>query len=194
MTLKIFIIAFCLIMQSAKVAAQKPIIKKNIRFHSINQVGLLAGSSGAALQLQTINGIKTKSWFTGLGVGVDYYYLRTLPVFIDARRNIFNKPKTPFIYADGGYNIPWKNDGRINFRWDGVIKTEGGFYGELGIGYKTPVLKKLHLLFSAGYSYKHLSQTINAMPWLSIWPPPPEAYQKYEYSLRRVAIKAGLSF
>ncbi len=194
MRIKIFIITLCLIMQSGLGFAQKPGNKKSIRFHSINKVGVLAGSSEANLQLQTINGIKSKTWFTGLGVGLDYYYLRSIPVFLDVGKNVFNKSKTPFIYIDGGYNIPWKNDRRINFRWDGVIETEGGFYGELGVGYKIPVLKKMQLLFSAGYSYKHLSQTVNAMHWLSIWPPPPQAYEKHEYSLRRMAIKAGLSF
>ncbi len=190
----IFIITLCIILLSTRGSAQKTGNEKNIRFRSINQVGILAGSSEANLQLQTINGIKRKTWFTGLGVGLDYYYLRTVPIFIDVRKNIFNKPKSPFIYADGGYNFPWLSEKNIESDRPVIIKTKGGLYYELGIGYKTPVFKKLQLLFSAGYSYKNLSTTVNSMPWLSIWPPPPEAYENYEYSLRRVAIKAGLSF
>jgi len=52
--------------------------------------------------------------------------------------------------------------------------------------------KKMKLLFSSGYSYKSLSTTINTMPW--ILPPPKEAIYKYDYSLRRISLKAGLSF
>jgi len=52
----------------------------------------------------------------------------------------------------------------------------------------------MQLLFSAGYSKKYFSETVNAMPWLAIWPPPPQVYQKYEYTFRRITIKAGLSF
>jgi hypothetical protein len=181
-----------MVLQSSGLA-QKTGSEKHIRFQSINQVGILGGNSEANPQLQTINGINSKTWFAGLGIGLDYYYLRTVPIFIDVRKNIFNKAVTPFVYADGGYSFPWKPD-RINITWDGVVNTEGGAYYELGIGYKTPVFKKLQLLFSAGYSYKNLSTTINSMPWLSIWPPPREAYEHYEYSLRRVTIKAGLSF
>jgi hypothetical protein len=32
------------------------------------------------------------------------------------------------------------------------------------------------------------------MPWLSVWPPPKEAYEKYEHTFRRVAVKVGLGF
>jgi len=193
MRIEIFIILLCIVSQSTISLAQKPGNEKHIRYHSINQVGVLAGSSEAALQLQTINGIKCKTWFAGLGVGLDYYYARSVPVFLDVRKNIFNKGITPFIYADGGYNFPWsskKDDDKV--LWE--EKTNGGLYYELGIGYKTPVSKKMQLLFSAGYSYKNLSKTVNVMPWLSMRPAPSEAYEKYEYSLRRMAIKAGLSF
>ncbi|HVE61154.1 MAG TPA: hypothetical protein VNA26_05005 [Chitinophagaceae bacterium] len=192
--MKLIIIAFCMVWSSATALAQKPVNKKQIRFHSINQVGILAGSSDASLQLQTINGIKKKTWFAGLGVGLDYYYVRSIPVFLDVRKNIFDKPVTPFVYADGGYQFPWSSKKDEAVAWWGDEKTKGGIYYELGIGYKTLVLKKMRLLFSAGYSYKNISQTVNGMPWLSIWPPPREAYEKHEYSLRRIAIKAGLSF
>ena len=184
----------CTVLQPTVGLAQKTGNEKRIRFHSINQVGVLAGSSDAALQLQTINGIKNKTWFTGLGIGLDYYYSRSVPFFLDARKNIFNKSITPFIYADGGYQFPWPSKKDEDVTWWGDEKTEGGLYYELGIGYKTPVFKKMQLLFSAGYSYKHLSKTVNSVPWLSLRPAPPESYEKYEYSFRRIAIKAGLSF
>ncbi|MDQ3683553.1 MAG: hypothetical protein M3352_10865 [Bacteroidota bacterium] len=190
---QIFIIALSMVLLSTISSAQKTGNEKRISFRSINQVGILAGSSDAALQLQTINGIKNKTLFMGLGLGLDNYYVRSVPVFLDVRKDIFNKRITPFIYADGGYHFPWSSKKDEDVAWWGE-KRKGGLYYELGIGYKTPVFKKMQLLFSAGYSYKHLSETVNSMPWLSIWLPPREAYEKYEYSFRRIAIKAGLSF
>ncbi len=194
MKLKIFIITVFIVLQSTTGSAQKPGNEKGVRFHSINQVGILAGSSDVNLQLQSINGIKYKAGFVGLGVGLDYYYARSIPVFLDLRKDIFNKTITPFIYVDGGYHFPWSSDKDEKLAFWGNEKTKGGLYYEAGIGYSVPVLKKMKLIFSAGYSYKHLSETVNTMPWLSIWPAPKEAYQKNEYSLRRIAIKAGFSF
>jgi hypothetical protein len=81
MKLKIFIITFLIFLHCSISLAQKSETKKTILFHSINQVGILAGSSDATLQLQTINGINTKTWFAGLGVGLDYYYVRSVPFF-----------------------------------------------------------------------------------------------------------------
>ncbi len=95
-----FIIVFCLSLQ-AKVWAQKTEGNK-IRFHSINQFGIIAGASDANLQLQTINGIEKATWFVGIGTGIDYYYSRSIPLFLDIRKNVFSTQKTPFIMLTVG--------------------------------------------------------------------------------------------
>ncbi len=190
MKLKIFITTFLIVLQCTISLAQKSEIKKTILFHSINQVGILAGSSDATLQLQTINGIKTKTCFAGLGVGLDYYYARSIPVFLDFRKDIFDKAKTPFFYVDGGYHFPWssKKDEKRRF----IIDAKGGLYYDLGIGYKFPLMKNKNLLFSAGYSYKSFSENINeSIICLALGCTP--NIDHYDYRLRRVAIKVGLS-
>ena len=186
------IIMFCVALQSITVTAQKTSTDK-IRFHSINQVGIIAGESDANLQLQSINGVKKSTWFAGIGVGLDYYYSRSIPLFLDVRKNIFNKPNTPFIYADGGYHFAWSSTKDEQLHWLGDEKNGGAYY-EAGIGYAVPFFKKTSLLFSAGYSYKRFTQTVNSMPWISVWPPPQESFEKYSYDLRRVAIKVGVGF
>ncbi len=56
----------CLVLQPIIGEAQKTgNEKQHIRFHSINQVGILAGSSDAAMQLQTVNGVQYKTCFAG---------------------------------------------------------------------------------------------------------------------------------
>lgn len=187
---KHFIIFFGVLLHST-LNAQKE--DRKISFRSINQVGVIAGSSDANLQLQTINGIQKKSWFAGVGIGLDYYYSRSVPLFLDIRKNIFSSRKTPFVYADGGYHFAWSSGKDQQLHWLGDDK-EGDVYYEAGFGYAIPAFKKTVLLFSAGYSYKRFTQTVNSMPWLSVWPPPHEAFEKYEYDLRRVVIKAGISF
>ena len=59
---------------------------KKIKFHSINNIGLLKGQVDDVLQLQTINGIKYKSFFGGVGIGLDNYYFKTIPLFVDLRK------------------------------------------------------------------------------------------------------------
>ncbi|MCW3110153.1 MAG: hypothetical protein JWQ09_4659, partial [Segetibacter sp.] len=57
---------------SPKVASGQ-MIKQKIKFSAINQVGLLTGSRGEAVTVQTINGIKKDKSFAGAGVGFDFY-------------------------------------------------------------------------------------------------------------------------
>ncbi|HVK97035.1 MAG TPA: hypothetical protein VM368_04415, partial [Flavisolibacter sp.] len=56
----------CLICYSQKV-------EEKFHFNSINQGGLLAGASDGTGLLQSINGVLHKTFFAGIGVGLDYY-------------------------------------------------------------------------------------------------------------------------
>src|SRR5687767_13793360 len=81
--------------------------KSRIKFNSINMFGVAAGESKLFGLLQTVNGITYDTWFAGIGAGLDYYSYRTIPLFFDLRRDI-GKLNKGFIYADLGYNFPWK--------------------------------------------------------------------------------------
>jgi hypothetical protein len=87
--------------------AQTETAAKRYSFRSINQVGLLEGEQGSAFQLQTINGLQYSKWFAGIGTGLDYYSLRTIPLFGDLRWHMWDNGKTPFIYAGAGTNFVW---------------------------------------------------------------------------------------
>ena len=163
--------------------------EEHLSFHSIFQEGIVTGESETALQIQFVNGIRYKTFFAGAGAGLDYYYERSIPVFLDLRKKIFDKLSAPFLYADGGYAFLWQKEKDV-YQMD----SHGGLFYELGVGYEIQTYKKLKLLLCAGYSYKSLSKTINKMPWLSVWPPPPNALDKYDYSLRRISLKAGFRF
>lgn len=164
-------------------------VKNKISFHSYNQGGILIGQSDHSALLQTVNGVSRGKYFAGIGVGLDYYFERTVPVFLDLRRDFFAKENTPFLYADAGYQYPWLSDEYI-FETD----HKSGLFYEAGIGYKFPVTKSVDFIISGGYSYKQYSKVLNTMPWISIWPAPKEALQRYDYQLRRIAVKLGLVF
>src|SRR5215510_11349763 len=98
------------------VAACIPVTAQNkVNFSSQNYLGLLEGEHGSEFQLQTINGVMYKSWFAGLGTGLDWYYLRSIPVFASVNKSFFKKGKRSFYAsADGGINYPWKTDDYYN--------------------------------------------------------------------------------
>ena len=125
-------------------------------FSSINQVGILYGTKGGYYELQTINGIKYKTWFAGVGVGVDPYFRTGYPVFFDLRKYLLRRSATPFLYADVGVHIVKDKNDLVNTWYENVYRN--GAYAAAGIGYKFSIFSKFQGVISAGYSYKYLER------------------------------------
>jgi len=160
--------------------------KGSIRFRSVNSVGLLAGESRPAFTFQSVNGINKDRWFAGLGLALDYYQTRSFPVFIQLGRSLF-PGRSPFVYANGGLNIPWtEENSELNREY------QSGGYAEGGLGYRLP-LKKFSLQFMAGYSYKSFSYAESYTVQCLI-PPCPEFGSTYRYRLNRLAFRVGIGF
>ena len=166
--------------------------KARIKFSGINQLGILKGSSDQTFQLQTINGIRYKTWFAGVGVGYENYYLKTIPLFIDIRWNLLSKKATPFIYADIGANLPSKKQKKGEWQ---TSDYKAGLYYDVGRGYSAPIKGNFAFKLSAGYSQKQLHE---ARTNIVIWDFPPYGgndYKEYfDYTFRRLSIKAALQF
>ncbi len=166
--------------------AQKP-----FTFSSQNYLGLLEGEDGSALNLQTINGIKYKSWFTGIGTGLDYYRFRSIPLFLSVNKDFQLKSVLFYLNADGGLSIPWVKD--FNNGWNNP-DFKMGLYAATGIGYKIHInQQKQAVLLNAGYSFKRLTaETEVIFPCFN--PPCPVDIEKTKYNLNRVLVKAGFEF
>ena len=165
---------------------------KKIKFSSINQVGLLSGSTGEAFMLQTINGLKKDNWFAGVGTGLDFYKERTIPLFLDIRRDIiiFNRLNTPFIYTDAGINFSWLSAtqrGQKQF----PTSSPGLFY-DLGIGWKVSGKNNRGYVFSTAYSLKQVKEKVKYLwqsaPFMDL---ESENYERRNYLYRRIVIKVG---
>jgi hypothetical protein len=162
--------------------------KVKFKFTSINEVGLLQGQSGSAFQLQIINGVSYKTFSGGIGIGMDNYYLKTIPLFFDIRKNF---SKNVFAYVDAGVNFPWNKKDLEN-----KIVVEGtyskGLYLDAGAGYLINFKKTGKLLLSIGYSEKQIKE--NADPNVIVEPSPPSHYTNYyKYIFQRLTMKIGLS-
>lgn len=185
----------CVMITMAQTSDNAKPVKKNCScaFSSINQAGLLNGSVDSYFQVQTINGIRYKTWFAGIGAGIDYYRYKSFPVFADVRKDIFDRLNTPFLYADGGIHFAKGNNEKQE---TSETAYKNGFYSDIGVGYKISIGGKSGLLLSAGYSYKHVAfqeiQTslycpgIACMPYKNIY--------NHSYRLNRLSLKMGLQF
>ena len=163
---------------------------KKIKFSSINQVGLLSGSSGEAFMLQTINGLKKDKWFAGAGTGLDFYRERTIPLFLAIRRDLINRINTPFVYADAGINFSWLNSFQKQQK-QFPISSPGLIY-DLGIGWKLSGKNNRAYIFSAGYSFKQVKEKVKSLWWSAPAPQlESENYESHNYLYRRIVIKVG---
>lgn len=159
--------------------------QSKLRYSATAQAGLVYGSSEPGWQVQMINGVRFKTYSAGIGVGVDSYRYKTAPLFIDLRKNIFDRDQTPFIYADLGTNIPF--DKKESNQWVLTEINKGGYY-DVGVGYDWSMKNKLGFTMSLGYTHKYL-HLVETYWWRT------ENNKEYiDYTLRRISFKAGLRF
>lgn len=180
----------CLVGFTAGLQAQtKP------RFSTQNTVGLLIGGSDNAPQLQTVNGVAFNNWFTGIGAGIDWYYQRSIPVFVSANRYFNTSPRRQvFLTSGAGVNYAWGEPDYFTNGWGYDIKFRPGLYWTAGLGYKIGIGKQNdHLLIQLGYNNKvHTQESIYALPCLIA--PCPVSKEVYKYSFNALSLRLGWGF
>lgn len=125
-------------------------------WYVLPQAGLLNGDGAVSGQVMLSGGMVYKGWDFGLGIGVDYYQIRTVPLIADTRKNIGMLPL--FVYADFGYNFaaPLQKQYMYadNSWWYSKSSFHNGWYAESGLGYDVPSKKNNRFVLSVGYSIK----------------------------------------
>ncbi len=191
---KLLLIAF--ILACVEVNAQSA--QKN-KSYLMPQLGIMDGDQSTNLQFQVVGGIVSKNWRIGMGAGLDYYSVRSVPVFVDVR-NYFGKKKKAFAFANLGYNVPWPMEDQYKtiFLQTGTKKSEFkmGLYTDAGIGYDIDLGKQKNLSVSIGYTIKKFSEKYDdRFVWIWGWPMPvpggAQSDRTEEYTFRRLSLKAG---
>ncbi len=159
------------------------------KFYSINSVGWIKGSAEPAFQWQTVNGIQVRHFFFGLGLGIDRYRYTGIPVFADGRYYTGKRSRGFFLYEDAG--LHYVTEKTAGF-WIKPAYTPG-FYNDAGIGYKLALGRQTALLFSAGWSYKRVTQTQTQQVCPFVGPCYTEV-NKYQYNFNRQLFKLGFGF
>jgi hypothetical protein len=190
--LKLLMIVFAIMSSTMAAAQKKPSRKCECGFSTINQGGFfIAGEQAPGGIFQTINGFRFREWFAGAGVGIDFYRFRTIPVFLDIRRNILLKQHSPFLYADIGINFPWLRGFETPSYYEGQ-DFKGRLYFDTGLGYNFNISGKHRLLLSAGYTEKRIREKRTVQTYC-INPPCSEKFELYNYTMKRIVFKIGWS-
>jgi hypothetical protein len=168
--------------------------KKNTRFHSYNSLVLLTGDQTVSGAFQTVNGIEWKSFFAGAGLGMDFYGISTTPIFLDLRKSFGKGKRQFFLYGDIGYQFAWPGSGiTVDGSKDG-LGNNGGLYTDIGLGYQIGMGKNDALFFSAGYSYKTLTETIIVTPLCIVGTLCEASVFENTYKFNRLSFKIGWRF
>jgi hypothetical protein len=183
--LKKFILLSAIVCVSLATAAQRdsiPISKILVKpsLQVLANAGIVSGKSGRDLQVQAIPGVQYSGWFAGIGGGLDYYFWRTVPLFVDVRKT-FSNPHV-FLYGDAGWDLPWIKKSSNFFGYQQKFKA--GLYYDVGAGWNFKIHKTNSLLLSAGYTEKKVNEIR-----LSNFDK-----TKLLYELRRISIKVGFQF
>ncbi len=169
--------------------------KKVYSFHSINSLALVNGNNGVSAAIQTVNGFSKGPLFAGIGLGLDYYQYRTVPVFADIRYELGKKRNKFFVYGDAGINCSWVQESLIidPVIWGGTMiinNFNNGLYTDAGIGLSAGFKNGNAFLLSLGYSRKTLEEKITYGDWRTGNP----QTDIYKYRFNRMVIKTGFRF
>lgn len=167
----------------------------SLRFRAQQWIGHLEGENGSAFQFNTAAGVQLGSNYLGLGSGIDWYYFRSVPVYLTYQRTLPVAKGRFFLNADAGLNYSWKKKNSSN-AWSNTISDQffPSTYAETGIGYRTFFKnKKDALLFHIGFGYKQLKED-KEIPVFCIMAPCPTLIEHYSYKMSRLSIKMGWEF
>ena len=164
--------------------------KEGLKFNSLNSVGLLNGETASTFTMQTINGISYRELFTGIGVAIDNYGYRTIPVFLDIRKIFGKRSIQPMLFADLGIGYHVKTEQLPEKWWNGMrdFTIKNSFCGEWGLG-----LEKKNgtssFYVTASYSLKKYAFTQN-----DYWDIGPQGttLNRFDYSYNRVVLRMGV--
>ncbi len=132
------------------------------------EAGLTKGSSDKSSVYFFSNGVSYKQLSAGIGVGIDNYSIRSIPLFLDAKKEFGKHKIKPFIGASAGINFPnpTTEQKMIYGGWEQSVDYKHGFFTKASVGVSMSLLHRLRIFINTGYSYKTSSVKFNSYYWL----------------------------
>jgi hypothetical protein len=172
--------------------------QKKTTFFVEPRVALLNGDHAVSSQLFLTGGLEKGKWGLGIGTGVDYYKIRTVPLFLRGHFYI-DRLKHFSVFANTGVNFVWATEHQKEeelFFWNGNDQQfSTGFYNEAGINYSFPTKKKYAFFIGTGFSTKTVKSSYNeyifGSPISSFIPFVP---RNITYQFNRLNLQVGVRF
>ncbi|HEY6977435.1 MAG TPA: hypothetical protein VH396_14155 [Chitinophagaceae bacterium] len=189
-------IVFPFVLLPVVLMAQSNKQKEKIQYASSYQAGIIVGKAYTTYGVQMIQGIRYKNVQTGIGVALDPYGFRTVPLFGHFSYVMHPQKNSVYVYGDAGISIPWDN-GSLPEKYDNSThddwhKLYAGFYAEGGAGYNILFNKKRNAVtINAGYSYKRFTYDENVYIWNGIGTVLQTDHYIFDY--RRIVFRLGFS-
>src|SRR5687768_17116750 len=105
--------------------------QSKFKFQSQNYIGVVGGEKDASIQLHTINGLQRGTWFGGVGTGLDYYFHRSVPLFLSLSKYVTSKANSLYFSLDGGTSFVWDKSTGSKYNW---YRDDGNFTPSLYYG------------------------------------------------------------
>lgn len=175
---------FCMLLCNAQ---QHTNAKQKFRYHLLTSAGLAMGEAGGKAVVQAVNGLAYKQFFAGIGVGLDYYKFKTMPLFADLRMSL-DKQQQLFVYVNGGYHYPLNTNKKTDLPYITTETFKGSVYYDAGIGARAFNHHWYRLLVSVGFSQKRIE---HVQGYTYSWNNPitKEYIHTYHYTLNRFTAK-----
>ncbi len=191
---RIFILTFiALLLLPGRTQAQQTTPAGNLldRFHSFNTLQVLNGSSETSLALNSVNGFQFEKLFVGVGTGFDYYYHRSIPLFVEGRLNVLKRKNTLQVFANGGLNFAFASQSNKGQPKTGPYKPASMYGG--GVDYLVGV-KSTAFVIGIAFSNKEVIQMVDNNIWNPVLNRIENVPIKEAYSLNRIALRIGWMF
>jgi hypothetical protein len=165
--------------------------KKQQVFHSFNSLQVLVGKTNNSVSIHSVNGLQWNKFFAGAGIGFDYYYHTSVPLFLELRHDITKAERKFQLYINGGLHVPFGNTNKIDRGKTGDFKP--GRLLAAGFDYFIP-LKKDAVVLGLAWSQKKVTQMVDN----NIWNPSLNRVEnvplKEVYEFNRIWLKIGWVF
>jgi len=139
------------------------------------EAGVTNGKYETNAFVNTTHGFIYKGFFAGVGVGVDYYLFRTVPLFAEFRKEFSKKNVRPLVHFSGGININWLTQEQRDHRFSWWQTTpsvfKNGMYLKAGTGVLFNAHKQIKFATTVSWSYKTLTEKYTDR-LLEPWPQP----------------------
>lgn len=188
---RVFLILLLFLLIKNEITAQETKKEKKFLSSQISS-GIVEGEQGTSFHVEIVNGIHYKTWFGGIGTGLDYYYFRSIPVYLSGIKYLSKRNHSFFIQGDAGMNFAWV-EARTNV-WNEVShEFKPGIYWNGMLGFATGLDRKNSFSFGMGYSYKNLKE-VREMAIMCFNPPCENTFETYKYNLKRLTLRLGWHF